>query len=329
MIEIRFHGRGGQGAVTAAELLAQAVIAENRYAQAFPNFGAERRGAPVTAYLRVSDSLIRLREKIERPDVVVILDPTLVGNADVLQGLREGGTVLLNTPARDATGLDPALLSHRLVLVDANRIALKTLGVPIANTAIIGAILQATGIAKLESLAEPVAHRFGRLGDKNLQAIQGGFEGTILLESKSLGAQAAVPGAQPAVPGAQPAVPGAQAAVPGTKTAAPATQPAAKEKTPWRPDALHAWKDMPLGGDITEPGNSVRFNTGNWRTAGHPATDYSLCIKCGLCWILCPDNAWIHNENGTFYLDERHCKGCGICVVQCPRKAIQLQGEHP
>jgi len=294
VIEIRFHGRGGQGAVTAAELLAQAVIAENRYAQAFPNFGAERRGAPVTAYLRVSDSLIRLREKIERPDVVVILDPTLVGNADVLQGLREGGTVLLNTPARDATGLNPALLSHRLVLVDANRIALKTLGVPIANTAIIGAILQATGIAKLESLAEPVAHRFGRLGDKNLQAIQGGFEGTILLESKSTGAQ-----------------------------------PAAKEKTPWRPDALHAWKDMPLGGDITEPGNSVRFNTGNWRTAGHPATDYSLCIKCGLCWILCPDNAWIHNENGTFYLDERHCKGCGICVVQCPRKAIQLQGEHP
>lgn len=294
MIEIRFHGRGGQGAVTAAELLAQAVIAENRYAQAFPNFGAERRGAPVTAYLRVSDSPILLREKIERPDVVVILDPTLVGNADVLQGLRKGGTVVLNTSARSATGLNPALLLHRLVMLDANRIAIETLGVPIANTAMIGAIVQATGIAKLESLALPVAHRFGRLGDKNLQAIRSGFEGTILLNSKL-----------------------------------PSARPAAEEKAPWRPDALRAWKDMPLGGDITEPGNSARFHTGNWRTAGHPATDYSRCTKCGLCWIFCPDNAWIRNENGTFDLDERYCKGCGICVEQCPRKAILLQGEHP
>ena len=292
MIEIRFHGRGGQGAVTAAELLAQAVIAENRYAQAFPNFGAERRGAPVTAYLRISDLPIRLREKIERPDVVVILDPTLFSTVDVLQGLQEGGTVILNTPSRDIIGLNPALLTYRFVLVDANSIALKTLGVPIANTAIIGAILQATGIAKLESLAVPVAHRFGRLGDKNLQAIQSGFEGTILIESKSQD-----------------------------------VQPALEEKGLWRPDALHAWQDVPLGGDITDPGNSVRFNTGNWRTAGHPVTNYSLCTKCGLCWIFCPDNARIRNENGTFYLDESHCKGCGICVEQCFRKAIQLQGD--
>ncbi len=293
MTEIRFHGRGGQGAVTAAELLAQAVIAEDHYAQAFPNFGAERRGAPVTAYLRVSDSPILLREKIEKPDVVVILDPTLAGNPDVLQGLREGGTVILNTVARDSAGLNPALSLHRLVLSDANRIAMETLGVPIANTAMIGTILKATGIASLESLSAPVAHRFGRLGDKNLQAIRNGFEGTIILEPRT-----------------------------------PGIQKIAEKKGPWRPEALSAWTDLPLGGDITEPGNSARFHTGNWRTAGHPVTDYARCTKCGLCWIFCPDNAWIRNAAGTYDLDMRYCKGCGICVEQCPVKAIALQGEH-
>ena len=86
MLEVRFHGRGGQGAVTAAELVAQAAIGENGYAQGFPNFGAERRGAPVTAFLRVSSEPIYLREKIDHPNVVVVLDPTLLGSVDVCEG---------------------------------------------------------------------------------------------------------------------------------------------------------------------------------------------------------------------------------------------------
>ena len=97
MIEVRFHGRGGQGAVTSAELMALAAIAEGKYAQAFPSFGPERRGAPVQAFLRISDTPIRLREKIYEPDVVLVLDPSLLATANVKAGLKPGGTLMANS----------------------------------------------------------------------------------------------------------------------------------------------------------------------------------------------------------------------------------------
>lgn len=295
MLEIRFHGRGGQGAVTAAELLAQAAIGEGRYAQGFPSFGAERRGAPVTAYLRLADSPIRLREKIERPDVVVILDPTLVGAVDVLQGLREGGTVVLNTPERQAGGADSVFAAYRLALVDAGRIAMETLGVPIVNTAAIGAMVRATALVRMESLEGPVGHRFGRLADKNLGAIRRAFAETVLFDPAR----------------------------------APVGAAAAAGSSPPAPEALHPWREVPVGCDVERPGSSAAFHTGNWRTAGRPVTDYARCTKCGLCWILCPDIAWVRGATGFYDLDGRYCKGCGTCVEQCPRRAISLQGEKP
>ncbi len=306
MLEIRFHGRGGQGAVTAAELLAQAAIGEDRYAQGFPNFGAERRGAPVSAYLRMADSPICLREKIDRPDVVVILDPTLVGGVDVLQGLREDGTVVLNTPTREARGLEPSLRGYRLALVDASRIAIDTLGVPIANTAMIGAMVRATGLVRMESLADPIAHRFGRLAEKNLQAIRRAFEETVILEAAMAGTARAA--------GAVPTTADGVAELRETRSVS---------------EALHAWPDLPIGCDIAQPGNSAGFHTGNWRTTGRPVTDYARCTKCGICWILCPDVAWVRGASGFYDLDDRYCKGCGICAEQCPRQAIAMQGENP
>ena len=92
-------------------------------------------------------------------------------------------------------------------------------------------------------------------------------------------------------------------------------------------DALAAWSDLELGCDIRDPGSSLQFHTGNWRTTGKPVTDYEKCIKCGHCWILCPDMAYKQNADGFYELDERYCKGCGICAEECPKNAIEMKEE--
>ena len=121
MIEVRFHGRGGQGAVTSAELIAQAAISKGKYAQAFPSFGPERRGAPVLAFLRVSEKPIRLRSRVYKPDAVIILDATLLGTVNPAEGLKDG-FVIINThkPSEELRMLFPG---HNIAYVDASKIA--------------------------------------------------------------------------------------------------------------------------------------------------------------------------------------------------------------
>ncbi len=173
LVEIRWHGRGGQGAVTSAELVALAAISEGRYAQAFPSFGPERRGAPVLAFNRISESQpIRLRAEIEEPDVVVVLDPSLLGTVDVTAGLRAGGIAIFNTRRSPKEIKFRLGLSGRVATVDAARIALENLRVPITNTTMVGALVRATGVVKLESLIEPLRHRFGQLAERNIQAMK-------------------------------------------------------------------------------------------------------------------------------------------------------------
>jgi len=180
LIEIRFHGRGGQGAVTSAELLAVAAISEGKYAQAFPSFGPERRGAPVVAYARVDDHPIRLRTNIYHPDVVVILDPGLLEVANVLEGLKEGGTVVINTnkPVEEL-GIEG---NFRVAVVDADRIAREVLGRPITNTTMLGALLKAVEIVSPSSLIEPLNKRFGRIASKNVEAFQRAYKETKVIQ---------------------------------------------------------------------------------------------------------------------------------------------------
>ena len=149
MIEVRFHGRGGQGAVTCCELMAQAAIAEGRYAQAFPSFGPERRGAPLQAYLRISDEPIRLREKIYEPDVVVVLDPALVATGNVKEGLKAGGTMVANSSKSAKEVRGECGFGGRTAVVDATKIAEEELGVPITNTTMLGALLKG-GVSLVE-----------------------------------------------------------------------------------------------------------------------------------------------------------------------------------
>jgi pyruvate ferredoxin oxidoreductase gamma subunit len=181
LIEIRWHGRGGQGAVTSAELLAQAAINEGKYAQAFPAFGAERRGAPVVAFVRIdSEKPIRVRAEIEIPDIVVVLAADLLRVVDVSSGLKNDGTVVLNTSKTADEIVSEFGFKWRLATVDATRIAREMLGVPIVNTAMVGALLKAAEVAKLNSLIGPLKHRFGRLADKNINAMQKAYEETIV-----------------------------------------------------------------------------------------------------------------------------------------------------
>jgi len=181
LIEIRWHGRGGQGAVTSAELVAQAAINEGRYAQAFPAFGAERRGAPVVAFVRIhTDEPIRVRAEVAEPDVVVVLDPGLLRIVDVTSGLKANGMVVINTKKQPEQIRQEFSLNWSLATVDATKIARELLGVPIVNTSMIGALLRATGVVKLESLFQPLKQRFGRLAERNINAMKRAHEETLV-----------------------------------------------------------------------------------------------------------------------------------------------------
>ncbi|HNU84660.1 MAG: 2-oxoacid:acceptor oxidoreductase family protein [Pseudomonadota bacterium] len=175
MIEIRWHGRGGQGAVTSVEMLALAAIEAGKYAQGFPAFGPERRGAPVMAFNRVSDKPIKIRSGIYQPDVVVVLDPSLVGLVPVTDGLKPAGILIVNT-AKPAEEIRKKLnYKGKLFTVDATHIAREELGLPIANTTMLGAVLKATGVLGLNAMKSPVEHRFGRVASKNLSAMKRAF----------------------------------------------------------------------------------------------------------------------------------------------------------
>lgn len=183
LIEIRWHGRGGQGAVTSAELVAQAAISEDKYAQAFPSFGPERRGAPVLAFNRIdSKEPIRIRAGITQPDVVVVLDPSLLSTINVTSGLKEKGMVIINTRKSAEQIRSEFGIKGRLVTVNANKIARELLGVPIVNTTMVGALIKATNVIKLESMDEPLEKRFGRLAERNFKAMERAYEETLLGE---------------------------------------------------------------------------------------------------------------------------------------------------
>ncbi|HIH44048.1 MAG TPA: pyruvate ferredoxin oxidoreductase subunit gamma [Candidatus Methanoperedenaceae archaeon] len=170
MKEIRIHGRGGQGSVTAAEILAVAAFEDGKFSQAFPAFGVERRGAPVTAFVRLNSSPIRLRSQIYSPDYVIVQDPTLVQVVNVASGLKPGGMVLINS-AKSPKDFD--LGTAKVLTVDATKIAMDVLGRPIVNTILLGAFAGAAGEIRPESIKKAVMERFpGKVGEKNADAIE-------------------------------------------------------------------------------------------------------------------------------------------------------------
>ena len=180
MFQVRFHGRGGQGVVTAAELLSVAAFVDGLHAQAFPTFGSERTGAPVVAFCRIDDVPIRIREPIVEPDALVIQDPTLVHQVDLFGGLGDTGFVLLNT-GRSLEELGLGDLARRLgpdhlVAVPASDLAREHLGRPLPNAALLGAFAALTQVVSLGALEAAIRERFkGAVADGNVAAARSAF----------------------------------------------------------------------------------------------------------------------------------------------------------
>jgi pyruvate ferredoxin oxidoreductase gamma subunit len=172
---------GGQGAVMGALMLAEAAFGEGKYAQKIPVYGGMRRGGDVTVFLRLDDKPIRRTSGIYEPDALIILDPTLTKHAKVTQGLKEGGTVILNDTIKP-TELDIGVELGKVATIDATSISSEIFGVraiPIVNTILMGAIAKATDWVKLDSLFEPIMHTFpGRIGELNVEACKKGYEAT-------------------------------------------------------------------------------------------------------------------------------------------------------
>jgi 2-oxoacid:acceptor oxidoreductase gamma subunit (pyruvate/2-ketoisovalerate family) len=175
MVEIRFHGRGGQGTVIASKILADAVFKEDKYVQAFPEFGVERRGAPVFAFIRIDDRPIYVRSKIIAPDHIIVVDPSLIDAIDVTDGLKKGGFILINS------GHQPSEFKHlgkgfHVFTVDANEIAIKhhlgSTAAPIVNTAILGAVPRIFNFVKLASVLQSVREGVPVNPDDNAAAAQ-------------------------------------------------------------------------------------------------------------------------------------------------------------
>lgn len=173
LIEVRFHGRGGQGAWTASLLLAQAGLREEKYIQSFPAFGPERAGAPITAFTRISEKPIHLHSSVYEPDVVVVLDPTLLGPS-VGVGVKEDTKIVVNTDkATEELRESLGVKGGKYYVLDATSLALEILGRPITNTAMLGAVVKATGMVKLDSMLEVAGERFGgRIGELNMELIK-------------------------------------------------------------------------------------------------------------------------------------------------------------
>ena len=170
MFSVRIHGRGGQGVVTAAELLSLAAFLEGRHAQAFPSFGSERTGAPVVAFCRIADREIRVREPISAPDALIVQDPTLLHQVDVFGGLKPDGCVLLNS-SRTATELGIETIAARVVTVPASELARRHLGRPLPGPALLGGFAALTGVVSLGSVLAAIGERFpGAVAEGNAAA---------------------------------------------------------------------------------------------------------------------------------------------------------------
>ncbi len=288
-IEIRWHGRGGQGAVTSAEMVALAAINDGRFAQAFPSFGPERRGAPVLAFNRIDTrNPIRVRAAVTEPDVVVVLDPGLLDIIDVTSGLKKDGVLVINSPKKLVDIKSEISGPWKLAVVNATAIAREKLGVPIVNTTMLGALAKATNIVSIESLKEPIKERFGARAQNNIDACQKAYDEVEVVE---LGVVSK------------------------------------KSKMAFQAEALLSWRDLRPGCVVTEPGSAKQYRTGDWKSQ-RPVWNHQKCIKCGICFLFCPEGCIGQNEEGYFEANMYYCKGCGICARECWTEAITIVEEE-
>ena len=278
----------------AAQAFAEAAVLSGHHAQAFPYYGAERRGAPVRAFARVDDKRITIKSQIYEPDMVVIFDETLLDIDPVVDGLKPDGKAVVNTRKKPEE-LDLGV-SVDCTVVDATMIALEAIKAPIVNTAILGAVAKATDLVTLETVKQAISDRFGeKLGPLAALANSHAAE---LSYFKSV-----------------------QGRCQGRRSIT--------VKKQWLPD----WEKVPTGvvlqqdvidGVAIGPGGSLGNLTGSWRTIT-PRYLREKCIRCLRCWFSCPEGCIKRLEDDHVKWDYRYCKGCAICSNVCPVQAIQME----
>jgi len=299
LYRIRFHGRGGQGMKTASRILGNAFFLEGFQVQDAPRYGAERRGAPIFAYVRASRDPINERGVIHEPDLVIVADETLLAipGAGVLHGVGERTVLLVNS------GEAPEQLKERLhfpgpvftfIAVSKDE---GVHGVRFVGAACAGAAARLIGVISRLSLEEAINGELSHLG----QAI---IEKNVHLALRPYELMA----------------PHAGVVTPGSGIVATGYR---------KPD----WVELPFDAArvsapaVFAPATSERVQTGLWRTE-RPVLDHDLCKRCALCAAYCPENAISIERDGFPKIDYEHCKGCLICVEQCPARAIRAVPEH-
>ncbi len=276
----------------AAQALASSAHAEGGYATAFPFFGAERRGAPVLAFTRIDQKKIYRKTQVYEPDYVVLLDEGLLETVNVVEGLKEGGMVVVNSAKRPEeidVGIDV-----KLATVDATSVALEILKQPATNSSILGALSKATGLVSIESIEKGILQVFGdrlgpKIGEKNAKAARAAYDRTIVGESQG------------------------KRKLTSTKK--------------WLPDV----NELPMGvagvamktdAGAVGPGSFLENKTGSWKVF-RPEYEAEKCTMCNFCWFYCPEGC-IYRRDDHMEFDMDYCKGCGICANECPVDAIRM-----
>jgi 2-oxoisovalerate ferredoxin oxidoreductase gamma subunit len=291
VIKLRFHARGGQGGVTAAQL---AVESFNGMGRAQPIFGAERMGSPTEAYATMSKNpdLVQAQTAVYTPQYVGVLDPSLLNEVDVTAGMPPGGTIIINT-TMSFENLKKLIKRTDLNIakVDATGIALEIIGRPITNTVILGALVKASNIFSLEELKQGLFRTFTqKIAEINAKVVEQAYNKTEIQETS--------------VP----------------------YDPSKGIKQKWshvNPQLL-GWKDMKIGAVWYEPGGSKKVKTGSWGIY-HIHFNIENCINCQRCFLVCPDFTILREEqpDGTWKvvgIDNFHCKACRCCIEVCPGK---------
>ena len=288
---MRFHGRGGQGAKTASRILGDAAFNDGYFAQDFPIYGAERRGAPVTAFTRFSDEKITEKGFVFAPDISAVMDDSLITDpmANPFAGLRKGGVAVVNT-TKPSSSVSLGRDDVTVVTVDLTGQALKIIGKPILSSGIAAAVARTSGIRK-EALLTALSEELGDIGlsaemvSKNIR-----FAEVIYREVAPLKLRTE-------------------------------ELPTTVELVPLAVVVSDSGIEM-----VTDTGNSYARHTGNWRTF-RPTIDYGKCTNCMICYAYCPESAMSVGEDGRVKIDYDNCKGCMICMTECPLRAVTQSRE--
>lgn len=291
-LSFRWLGRGGFGAKTAATLLAEAIIDAGGFAQAAPEFGPERRGAPVQAFTRIADHRLPQRGPVVNPDVVAVLDPGLLNAPDTLAGATPETIVFINAPPQ-ARDLITAKVHRHLVFVDASAAAREALGRDLPNVPMLAAVVKVLDLLPQDEFLRWLENRLSKEFRPEVVAANLGAATTVLAALSE-----------------QPLPTHAHA---GSSVALPSYQT--------RPTGLR-WQDA-AAGPFMPSGTSRWFPTGDWRQQ-QPRLDLNKCTHCMLCWLYCPDSSIVAKDGRISEIDLTYCKGCGICAEVCPPKASAI-----